>query len=207
MNDHDERQLFAGDELADDDRGWDEREMSYDGTVARVTPWDERLAQEFADNSAAMHSRHILESRLADLLGVTVTGRVVRSRPGDGPAEGETLRQRLTRERDDLEAAVAALAAKLARRTAQLEHLDRFPNVDPFADGDVLEFERTFPGSDQAYRYVALRAEGRWFLTGQRAPQNCSWDRFVAFMGLGVAAVYKIADASGRSVRRTKVLG
>lgn len=118
-------------------------------------------------------------------------------------APGETLRDRLVRERDDLEAGLAVVARQLARRTEQIAHLDRYPAKDPFADGMTLEFIKTFPGGEREYTYVARRIEDVWYLTGERSPQGVDWPALVEFMGLGVAEVYQIGGRGGRH----KVIG
>lgn len=99
---------------------------------------------------------------------------------------GESLRDQLVRERDELETALSVIAKKLTRRTEQISHLDRYPDVDPFEDGTILRFEKRFPNGEKTYSYVATRADGLWYLTGARSPQGTSWDEFVDFMGLGV---------------------
>jgi hypothetical protein len=125
----------------------------------------------------------------------------VRRRAGDKPRE--TLRERLVRERDELQEAVLLLSGQFTRRQRQLEHLDRYPDEDPFEDGTKLEFAKTFPTGDQEYVYLAIRAAGRWHLTGGRSPQNVTWSRFVDFMGLGVSEVFALGPRGGRK----KVIG
>lgn len=111
----------------------------------------------------------------------------------------ENLRERLRREKEELETAVTQLAGKLAERTRQLEHLRRYPEDDPFTDGVILRFEKRFPTSDAWYSYVASRISGAWYLTGARSPQNISWDELVEFMGLGVDEVWQV-----NGIRRTR---
>jgi len=115
----------------------------------------------------------------------------------------ESLRDRLRREHEELEQAIVMLAGQMVRRTNQLEHLERYPEQDPFPDGTRLEFTKRFPNSETEYSYLALRAGGRWHLTGARSPQNVTWDRLVNFMGLGVEEVWKIGPRGGRK----KVIG
>ena len=115
----------------------------------------------------------------------------------------ESLREKLRREHDEAAEAVLILAGQVARRARQLEHLERYPADDPFRDGTKLEFEKRFPGSEQRYSYLALRAAGRWHITGARSPQNVTWFEFVDFMGLGVDEVFSIGTRGGRR----KVLG
>lgn len=116
---------------------------------------------------------------------------------------GEALRDRLVRERDSLEAGLAAVAVQLARRNEQIAHLDRYPAEDPFADATTLEFVKRFPNSDREYTYVARRIDGLWYLTGGRSPQAVDWPGLVEFMGLGVDQVFQLGGRGGRR----KVLG
>src|SRR5688500_15870092 len=123
-----------------------------------------------------------------------------------GRAVQETLRQRIKRETLELETAITVLAGQLTRRTEQLEHLNRFPLEDPSVDGTTLQFDRNFPANqDKRYSYVADRVEGRWYVTGARAPQGVTWDTLVDWMGLGVDEVYRL-NAGPRAGRR-KVIG
>lgn len=172
------------------------------GAVSRWRPAPDR----WVDDDEHVRTRNVIEMRLADLLGVSPTGRLRRRREPvllGGEPVVENLRQRLTRERAELELAVAAIASQLARRTDQLAHLDRYPAADPFENGDILQFEKTFPSGDASYTYVAHKAGERWYLTGSRAPQGITWDELVSFMGLGVAEVWKVGGKGGRK----KVIG
>lgn len=157
-----------------------------------------------------LRERDVTRLRVEELLGQT-TGheRAHRRRVPviiNGEVIKETLKQRLTRELDELETAVTLLAGQMARRTRQLEHLKRFPETDPFEDGTVLQFDKTFPHSpDVPYSYVAHRADGHWYVTGARSPQRATWDQFVNWLGLGVEVVYQL-NPGGR-VGRKKVIG
>lgn len=117
--------------------------------------------------------------------------------------EGEGLVARLKREHAEIAEAILVLAGQLARRARQIEHMDRYPAEDPFPEGTRLEFKKRYPGSDQEYTYLALKAGERWHLTGARSPQNVTWKKLVGFMGLGVETVYKIGPRGGRR----KVIG
>jgi hypothetical protein len=123
----------------------------------------------------------------------------------DGVAKHETLKQRLTREAKEAEQAILTLAGKLSRRQEQLKHLERFPDEDPFVDGTTLIFQKGFPSNpDQKYSYSAVRADGLYYVTGNRSPNGLAWDQFVNWMGLGVDEVYRVTPAKG-SVK--KVIG
>ena len=94
------------------------------------------------------------------------------------------------------------LAMKLMRRREQLALLEIWPDEDPFEDGTTLEFVKVFPNSTKEYPYRALRADGLWYLTGERSPNRITWEAFVNWAGVGVTEVYKIGVG-----RRTKVIG
>lgn len=111
-----------------------------------------------------------------------------------------TLREKLTRERDDLVAAMTELGGQLARRTAQLEELARYPEEDPYGDDTVLRFRKRFPGGDKEYVYAAAKTGGLWYVTGDRAPNGVEWTELVAWMGLGVSDVTKIAPGRAAKV-------
>lgn len=113
------------------------------------------------------------------------------------------LRDRLKAERDALEDALDVLAQRLARKSDQLAQLARWPDEDPFEDGDRLEFTKVFPNSDRAYTYLALKAGGFFYITGARSPQGVTWAEFVEWCGLGVETVWKIGGKGGRR----KVIG
>jgi hypothetical protein len=118
----------------------------------------------------------------------------------DGEPVNETLRERLARETEELENAASLIMRQLAKRTAQLEHLKRFPADDPCVDGDILQFVKKFPTGEQEYSYVAHRADGLWYLTGGRSPQGLTWDAFVNWMGLGVSEVFRLRRGSPKKV-------
>lgn len=104
----------------------------------------------------------------------------------------ENLRQRLEREKQELEVALQEIASRLARHTSHLRELDKYPDADPFENGAILRFEKRFPRSEQTYTYVALKKDDAWWVTGSRAPQGITWDEFVDFMGIGVKEVYHV---------------
>lgn len=121
----------------------------------------------------------------------------------NGVERRETLKERLRRERDEAEAAIMALAGKLVDRDKQLKHLERFPDEDPFIDGEVLFFEKSFPNTpDQKYSYTAVRIAGHFHVSGARSPQNVTWAELVDWMGLGVDEVYRLGESG-----REKIIG
>jgi hypothetical protein len=51
------------------------------------------------------------------------------------------------------------------------------PGQDPYNDGQVLVYKRNFGGPTQ-YTYAAIRANGKWYLTGTDNKAK-SWDELV----------------------------
>lgn len=184
----------------------------YDEAHAAQHDYDKLLpfpasSREWIGNQGAQRMRDVMDLRLKDLM--SLAGRSHRRREPviiEGEAIKETLRQRLERESRELEIAVTAIANQLAKRTMQLEHLKRFPAEDPFVNGDVVQFEKSFPHPpDKTYSYAAHRVNDLWYITGARSPQALSWDEFVSWMGLGVDEVWLLPR--NQTGRRKKVIG
>lgn len=131
-----------------------------------------------------------LVDTIRDNLNAAVVATSVKSR--------RPLAERIAAERDALEEMMETIAQRYARKTAQLKQLERWPDEDPFEDGDRLEFTKTFPNSDRSYTYLALKADGLFHITGARSPQGVTWPEFVEWCGLGVETVWKIGGKGGR---------
>lgn len=183
-----------------------------------MSDYAERVAREMAQRGSWTPPNEIMTAGpvpVRDVLRLTVEDLLARSGRShtkrspvivDGVAVTETLKQRLTRELAELETAVTQIAGQMARRTRQLEQLNRFPEEDPFEDGTVLQFDKVFSHTpDAPYSYVAHRAAGRWYVTGVHSPQSATWEALVDWMGLGVETVYQL-NPGGR-VGRKKVIG
>lgn len=84
----------------------------------------------------------------------TVTGEMARLR--------ETLRSKL---------------AEASALEARLSVLETMPE-DPFADGDVVQWSRRFPGGGGTYTYAALKVGYCWYVTG-RQNQTIAWRSLV----------------------------
>lgn len=157
---------------------------------------------EWARNAGVARTRNVVDLRIGELLGAAA--RPHRRREPvviDGQAVSETLRERLERESRELETAILALAGRLTRRTEQLERLKRFPEKDPFKNGDHIAFEKSFPGTpERSYSYGAHKVDDRWYITGARSPQGVTWDALLTWMGLGVEKVYKLTARGRRKV-------
>jgi hypothetical protein len=83
-----------------------------------------------------------------------------------GDTKMDTRRSQLDRE-------IARHRDKLERAEALREQLAGIPDTDPFPDGMVLVFDARFGSESKTYSYAALRAAGKWYVTGQvvrRAP-------------------------------------
>jgi len=68
--------------------------------------------------------------------------------------------------KDELTKERERLAAELARVEEKLESRDRF-GEDPFKNGDMLKIMITFPSGSGSYTYAAVKARGRYFLSGR----------------------------------------
>jgi len=84
----------------------------------------------------------------------------------------------------DYPASKAVVRSQLDFWATQMAKLERFP--DEPAIGTVIRFEKTFPGSDITYMYVAFRApNGLWYVTGTKAlarTDGVTYERLVEFM-------------------------
>lgn len=192
--------------------------MYYDGDVESHDP--SILAYRMPARQARRRPGSTVSfSEIAELVGAAAPDQPVKiswgelgemvepSRRASKP-RSERLRDRLKREHTELSSALAVIAAKLARREEQLAKLAKYPEDEPFTDGAILRFEKKFPNSPQRYSYIAMRADGAWYVTGGRSPQGITWEQLVDFMGLGVDEVYHVnALTAGGRQREQKVIG
>lgn len=73
----------------------------------------------------------------------------------------------------------------------QLVGLSKFPDEDPCQDGDVIWFEKKFPGGEESYAYAAIKSKGHWYTTGRGGGNfHNNWEELCAWMGRGVDRVY-----------------
>lgn len=76
--------------------------------------------------------------------------------------------------------------AKAADNLAQskLSMIDEYG--DDHKDGTVLAFRKRFEQFGPSYSYAAIRANGRWYMTGGRSSaQGCSWAELVDWLVAG----------------------
>jgi hypothetical protein len=74
----------------------------------------------------------------------------------------------------------AAAARKEADRLeSTAANLEFWGDEDPMSDGNVITWTETF-GGRVAYTYVAVRAAGRYYVTGKNAAVQLDWERLVA---------------------------
>ncbi len=59
---------------------------------------------------------------------------------------------------------------------------------DDFEEGTVFKFKKRFSASSTEYSYAAIKAEGKWYNTGPRAPEGRDWDEFVVWLVTGIPA-------------------
>lgn len=95
----------------------------------------------------------------------------------DGSRSGGIVRARLipvTLSRTEV------IEARLRELEAELTDIKRF-GTDAYDEGDVLTFKGDYNGP-KTYAYAAIKAGGKWHLTGGKAIQHASWDQLVEFM-------------------------
>ena len=72
-----------------------------------------------------------------------------------------------------------------AREREKIEQMytdyDEF-DVDGLGDGIVLRFSWTPKDSEKSYEYAALKAAGRWYVTGRESPNGLAGEDFVAWL-------------------------
>lgn len=78
----------------------------------------------------------------------------------------------------------------------ELEELARSPfGRDIYTDGTILTWEQTWTSTgSKRFQYVALKAAGRWWLTGNNSMNGVMWDTFTRLMGQGRS--YNVAKVS-----------
>lgn len=94
------------------------------------------------------------------------------------------------------------IAARMRALEAEQAQIDRY-GEDIYDEGDVIKFMKSFkvirrgaPGftsgfeSTRDFTYVALKANGKWFMTGRRDNEGkgMTWDELVEFMYAGTPA-------------------
>lgn len=70
------------------------------------------------------------------------------------------------------------IESRIASLEEELVELQKFGN-DIYFDGDVLIFRLRFPSSDTKYNYAAIKAAGKWSVTGNSTGSRLSWDNLV----------------------------
>jgi hypothetical protein len=97
----------------------------------------------------------------------------------DRAVSGAALTRKVTRlERNNRELTrrIEVLQAQLRR--GRLGHL--FPSNDSFCkEGDLLVIRTRFKGTPKTYHYAAIKALGRYYLTGRGMPQCITYDRLI----------------------------
>lgn len=103
----------------------------------------------------------------------------------------KSTRTRLRSEQHNLETTMTIVTSRLASVVDALAFLDRYPEADPFKDGDILRFDRRYSGDDGVpWPYVAARIIGTWFISGME--RGITWDELVEFMGFDVDDVVHV---------------
>lgn len=75
-----------------------------------------------------------------------------------------------------------ALRAQAMKMLEEAAAYDGIPEEDPFPDGQVITFQKTFQGSSIEYMYAAVRADGLWNTTGPRSPKAYNWKQLITWL-------------------------
>lgn len=86
--------------------------------------------------------------------------------------------------REQLAQELAASKAAQIRLEERLARFAKFPEDDPYVDGDVIVFEKQYGTRQVMYRYVAARIKGQYYLTGE-VTGSMNWTKLVEFMNQG----------------------
>lgn len=76
------------------------------------------------------------------------------------------------------------LEAKRAKLLEQIREVDQAIEdlTPPEPASGCIRFEKSYRGSSGVYSYAAIRAQGRWWVTGQQSPQCISWKALLDFI-------------------------
>lgn len=83
-----------------------------------------------------------------------------------------------------LEDRKAQLRREIERKARYLETLEAMPDFGMLADGSVLGLVVTF-GPSRGYPMIAYKADGRWFVTGERGPNGIGSDELAEWLMSG----------------------
>ena len=97
-----------------------------------------------------------------------------------------------------------AAATKIEARLMGMRRLrDAIPN-DPCENDDLLVIERTFENgagiATGPYKYVALRVNGRYYVTGSGMSDRYTWPQLVEWLGGDVVSITRMR---GRTVEKS----
>lgn len=90
--------------------------------------------------------------------------------------------------KDDLLARERATRASLERLQDKIAKLERFPDEDPFQDGDVISFTKRFGDGKVQYLYAGVRVKGQYYLTSSSTYEGdyrLGWNQLIEFMTNG----------------------
>lgn len=80
---------------------------------------------------------------------------------------------------------LASLKAELAKVQAKIDRLEHGRLGKEPANGTVFKVERRFDAAGKGYSYAAVRADGKWYITGTRgdAVKAMDWEEFKRWVG------------------------
>lgn len=89
------------------------------------------------------------------------------------------------------------IESRIASLEGELAELEKF-GEDIYEDGEVLIFSLRF-SEVKKYRYAAIKAAGKWFITGGKNPGSyLSWDDLTDFWRRGNVAKVRVVTATKR---------
>jgi hypothetical protein len=170
------------------------QELKYileDLLLTRAAMVDSRVAYVVVDNYGTVNrsnirarirdvERKIAQRRDDEDITTVVTG--LRARENDNWFEFESSNDKEgSNVNETLDAEFYRRQAAMHLATA--EKLDGMPMVDPFEDDQVIFFKKTFGA--QTYKYVAIKTEVGWFLSGNYNTNTIfSWTTLLDFISI-----------------------
>jgi hypothetical protein len=95
---------------------------------------------------------------------------------------------------------LTAALDRAAQRLAEYDAAVAAYGEEPQKDGAVIRFRKWFPRSPFRYSYAAIKADGVWYVTGNRRQfsNGVSWDELVKFLIEGAPAQdFKVCAKTG----------
>jgi len=112
---------------------------------------------------------------------------------------------RINYQEDRMEVDAEFFRRQAAKMLKNAEILDSVPDSDVFEDGQIIRFEKVFPGQKTVYKWASIKANDAWYTTGGKSLQGVDWSTLVSFIGLAnIPSIRVITDSKGVSLREFK---